>query len=52
MDMIFWRQVNFLFGNKMSIMPKSSFVLVLSTVFAASAAQAGVVDLGIGGANL
>ena len=36
----------------MSIMPKSSFVLVLSTVFAASAAQAGVVDLGIGGANL
>ena len=52
MDMIFWRQVNFLFGNKMSIMPKSSFVLVLSTVFAASAAQAGVLDLGIGGANL
>lgn len=36
----------------MSIMPKSSFVLVLSTVFAASAAQAGVLDLGIGGANL
>ena len=30
---------------------KSPFVLVLSTVFAAGAAQAGVVDLGIGGAN-
>ncbi len=36
----------------MSTMPKSSFLLVLSTVLAAGAAQAGVVDLGIGGANL
>ncbi|MEG2964484.1 MAG: choice-of-anchor A family protein, partial [Janthinobacterium sp.] len=35
----------------MSTMFKSPFVLVLSTVFAAGAAQAGVVDLGIGGAN-
>lgn len=36
----------------MSSMPKLPFVLILSTVFAAGAAQAGVVDLGIGGANL
>lgn len=35
----------------MSTMFKSPFVLVLSTLFAAGAAQAGVVDLGIGGAN-
>ena len=33
-------------------MPKLPLLLVLSTVFIASAAQAGVVDLGIGGANL
>lgn len=36
----------------MSNMPKLPLLLVLSTVFAAGAAQAGVVDLGIGGANL
>ena len=36
----------------MSSLPKLPLLLVLSTVFAAGAAQAGVVDLGIGGANL
>ena len=36
----------------MSTMLKSPFVFLLSTVFVAGAAQAGVVDLGIGGANL
>ena len=36
----------------MSTVPKLPLLLVLSTVFAAGAAQAGVVDLGIGGANL
>lgn len=36
----------------MSTVPKLPLLLVLSTVFAAGAAHAGVVDLGIGGANL
>ncbi|CDG85012.1 choice-of-anchor A family protein [Janthinobacterium agaricidamnosum] len=35
----------------MSILPKASTILLLSAAFSAGAAQAAVVDLGIGGAN-